>query len=366
MLLAAKIAHVSDKLFARCDWKVDRKGNDKMADAIPEPVILASLDVPVRRAMSILAGMQLDLFTPLKHGPLSADQIAASIGVQTAKLRPLLYALVVIGLLTVEDGLFANTAEADYYLVRGRPSYRGKSHKFWSDIWSTALQIAESIRTGKPQAEHDFANMREDELEEFMDGMYSLEGGTWFARNHDFSSCRRVLDAGGGSGGLAIGLAEALPHLQVTVAELPSVATITRRFVERAGAAERVQVQAVDIVRQPLTGAFDAAILRYILHVMSLQDAGQVLLNVHQALKPGGTIYIEGGSLDDSRLTPQYQVIWGPILTAMYDQGQNRTVQEYRDLITKAGFEDFELHADRRIISARKPVHAHSNDIHRQ
>jgi len=172
-----------------------------MTDAIPEPVILDSLNDAVFGAMSVLAGMQLDLFTPLKDRPLSADQIAASLGAEATKLRPLLYALVVVGLLTVEDELFANTAEADYYLVRGRPSYRGNGHKFCSDIWSAALHIAESIRTGKPQAAHDYAHMPEDELEEFMDGMYSLDGGTWFARNYDFSPCRRVVGVGGGSGG---------------------------------------------------------------------------------------------------------------------------------------------------------------------
>jgi hypothetical protein len=108
-------------------------------------------------------------------------------------------------------------------------SAMGNDRKFWSDIWSAALQIGESIRTGKPQAEHDYANMPGDLLEEFMEGMHAhaLEGGTWFARNYDFSSCQRVLDAGGGSGGVAIGLAQALPHLQVTVAELP--------FYESAG-----------------------------------------------------------------------------------------------------------------------------------
>jgi len=143
------------------------------------------------------------------------------------------------------------------------------------------------------------------------------------------------------------------------------VAKVPRRFVERAGAAARVQVQAVDIVRQPLTGTFDAAILRYVLHVMSLEDACRVLLNVHQALKPGGTIYIQGGPLDDSRLTPQYQVMWGPVFTAIYERGQNCTVQEYRDITAKAGFEDFELHVDT-VITARKPVHTDSADIHRQ
>ena len=107
-----------------------------MTESIPEPGILDSLHDMVLGAMSVLAAAQLDLFTPLKDGSLSADQIAASIGVETAKLRPLLYALVVVGLLTVEDGFFANTAAADYYLVRGRPLYRGHDHKFWSDIWS--------------------------------------------------------------------------------------------------------------------------------------------------------------------------------------------------------------------------------------
>lgn len=151
-----------------------------MTDSIPEPVILNSLNEMVFRAMSVLAGKQLDLFTPLKDGPLSADRIAASLGVEAIKLRPLLYALVVVGLLTVEDGLFANSAEADYYLVRGRPDYWEYCHLFFSHIWSAALHIAESIRTGEPQAEHDYENMDGDELEEFTSSMYSLEGGTWF------------------------------------------------------------------------------------------------------------------------------------------------------------------------------------------
>jgi SAM-dependent methyltransferase len=336
-----------------------------MTDSIPEPVIIDSVTGDmIFRATSLLAGTQLDLFTPLKNGPLSADQIAASIGVETTKLCPLLYALVVVGLLTVEDGFFANTSEADYYLVRGRPSYRGQDHKFWSDIWSAALRIAESIRTGKPQAKHEYANMRDDELAEFMDGMYgwALADGTRLAREYDFSACQTVVDVGGGSGGLAIALAEALPHLQVTVVELPSVAPITRRFVERAGAA-RVQVQEVDMVRQPLMGTYDAAVLRAFLHVLSLEEACQALLNLYEALEPGGSIYILDIPLDDSRLKPEGFALFAPIMVTLYEHGQKLTVQECRDLVTKAGFEDFELQADR-IITARKPVCTHSTGMH--
>ncbi len=50
----------------------------------------------------MLAGMQLDVFTPLKDGPLTAEQLAAALNVKAEKLSPLLYALVAAELLTVE------------------------------------------------------------------------------------------------------------------------------------------------------------------------------------------------------------------------------------------------------------------------
>jgi hypothetical protein len=45
----------------------------------------------------MLAGMQLDVFTPLAGDPLRAEQVAQAIGVGVVKLKPLLYALVVAG-----------------------------------------------------------------------------------------------------------------------------------------------------------------------------------------------------------------------------------------------------------------------------
>jgi hypothetical protein len=58
------------------------------------------------------------------------------------------------------------------------------------------------------------------------------------------------------SGGLAIALAEARPQFQVTLVDQPTVAPIAQRFVDRAGATDRVQVKAADIIRQPLTESF--------------------------------------------------------------------------------------------------------------
>jgi hypothetical protein len=44
--------------------------------------------------MAMLAGMQLDVFTPLKDGPMTAAALASALTLETVKLKPLLYALV--------------------------------------------------------------------------------------------------------------------------------------------------------------------------------------------------------------------------------------------------------------------------------
>ena len=53
--------------------------------------------------------MQLDVFTPLKDGPLPVEEIATATGVNTQRLERLLYILVVAGALTVKDKRFSNT-----------------------------------------------------------------------------------------------------------------------------------------------------------------------------------------------------------------------------------------------------------------
>ncbi|MEE8375159.1 MAG: methyltransferase dimerization domain-containing protein, partial [Acidimicrobiia bacterium] len=105
----------------------------------PPPVIITRLSDSVYSSFAMLAGMQLDLFTPLEDGPLTAKELADTLDVQVTKLRPLLYALVVAELLNVEDGLFANTPEADRYLVQGKPSYLGGGHELESMLWEATL-----------------------------------------------------------------------------------------------------------------------------------------------------------------------------------------------------------------------------------
>lgn len=51
-----------------------------MANPTPHPDTINALRFGVDSAFAMLAGMQLDVFTPLQHGPMTAEQIAEAIG----------------------------------------------------------------------------------------------------------------------------------------------------------------------------------------------------------------------------------------------------------------------------------------------
>lgn len=53
----------------------------------PKPETINKLRFAVDGAFAMLAGMQLDLFTPLKNGHMTADDLANAIGVGAPRLR---------------------------------------------------------------------------------------------------------------------------------------------------------------------------------------------------------------------------------------------------------------------------------------
>jgi methyltransferase family protein len=110
-----------------------------------QPDTIERLARAVYPSFAMVAGMQLDVFTPLQDGPLSVGQLAAALAVPPRKLRPLLYALVAAGLLTVQDERFANTPEAAHFLVRGQPAYRGATYEGLLLRWHATLHTAESM-----------------------------------------------------------------------------------------------------------------------------------------------------------------------------------------------------------------------------
>lgn len=306
------------------------------------PETIERLATAVYSSFAMLAGMQLDVFTPLNDGPLSAAQLADALGIDPTRTARLLHALAAIGLLTVDGDRFSNAPEAEHFLVRGRPTYIGIRHHAYRRRWQSMLQAAESIRTGMAQGRRDYAGMTSDERESFYRGTYTeaVAAGRDLAAQQDFSPHRRLVDVGGGSGGLAIAMAEAWPHLSVTIADLPATIPVAQRYVDEAGVGDRVRVLATDILSGPLSGSYDVAILRGILIVLAPDQVRRALETVNRALEPGGVIYVVGWILDDSRVSPPELAAYDLLFLNEYDHAHLWTEAEIRGWLAEAGFRD--------------------------
>lgn len=335
-----------------------------MENLIPRPETIKKLKFAVDAAFAMLAGMQLDVFTPLQGSPKTAEDIAHAIGVAPARLRLLLYSLVAAGLLTEKDGHFSNTPESDQFLVKGRPSYMGNIHALLSHRWVATLpKTAESIRGGVPQAKVDFAKSSRQEVETFLRriNVLTVTAARALLERYDFSPAKTLADVGCGGAGLALAIAKACPHLQVTAIDLPLVTPIAQKIVDEEGATGRVKVMAADVLSGPLSGSYDVVILRALLQVLSSENACLAVKNIGAALKPGGTIYIVAQILDDSRTAPLEAVGFNQLFINSFETGEAYTEGEHRAWLTEAGFveidrADLMLPDEHGVMTARKRV----------
>jgi hypothetical protein len=155
-------------------------------------------------------------------------------------------------------------------------------------------------------------------------------------------------------------MTRACPHIRATAIDLPQITPIAQKIVNEEGAADRVKVMAADVLCGPLRGTYDTALLRALLQVLSPDNARLAVKNIAAAINPGGTIYIVGQILDDSRTSPLEAVGFNLIFINVFDAGESYTEHEHREWLSEAGFVDIEcakipLAQGLGLMTARKP-----------
>ena len=332
-----------------------------MTSQPPRPETIQKLDAAVYPSFAMLAGMQLDLFTPLKDGPMNVEGTSPRSWSGFNK-----------------TGTFTLLLGGSRVANHGRPTvFQYPRVRPLSSPWQTHLSGRKArefflplernpqdrgVHQGRSSSDKlmDFHDMTPEQEQALYRGGHppTLADGRMLPTRYDFSAYRSLLDLGGGSGGLAIGVTEECPHIQATVGELPEVVAITRRFIQEAPTSDRLSVMEADFLGGSMNGTFDAVVMRNIIQVLSQEQARNALKNVIQVVEPGGNLYILGRVLDDSHLSPLNGLYGNLFFLNIYDGGQAYTEQLHRDWMTEAGFESIErtVHPNgRSTIVARKP-----------
>lgn len=298
-------------------------------------------------SLALLAGMQIDLFTPLSEGPLTLAELADRLTIAPARLRRLINLLIVEGVLIEQpDGRLANGDEAARILVRGRPQYRGQAHEAYGAAWSACLKTSESLGTGRPAAPLVFDGDDIERAKSILRGLapQAVSGGVEMLKRLDLSGCRHLLDIGGGSGALALTLLAALPDLAASLFEVPAIVPAAHEMLTGEPQADRCQIITGDALAGPLP-PHDLAVMRNFLQLFGASDIRRALNACRAALAPDGWLCILGYVLEDDRRGPPLALGADLLFLNYYEEGAAYTRSEYENWLRESGFATLAFHS---------------------
>ncbi len=303
-------------------------------------------------ALAVLAGLRLDLFSHVADTPRTAAEAAARIGGDERRLESLLHALAALDLLEVRPAggggppRFLCRPAAARRLAAAGEDYAGHGRELAARLWGAGLTVADSIRQGAATAPQAAGGDSAEETAAFLRALHpgALRTGREIARRGWLAGCRRIVDAGGGSGGLAAALHQDLPGSEVCVVERGSAAPWTRRLLEEEGAAG-VRVVEGDLaaggsgLEDGLDLPCDGVVCLSFLQVLGPEDAARVIARIAGWLRPGGRLVIAGmGVLGDDRLSPRDSAVHNILLGTLYEDGRGYTLSEHSRWLEAAGF----------------------------
>jgi SAM-dependent methyltransferase len=279
------------------------------------------------------------------RGPLTAAEIAETLGLHMKRAAKWLVLLERIGLLRRVNGRYDNTETsiALYWDKEGRENF------FLRDLMEYCRRVNALDFTGVlkglalPEAVQWPPRTKEasEHLELWMT-ITANEAITALEQAADWSSTKSVLDVGGGDGTIACALVNKYPHLKATVFNLPASADMARARIAREHLESRVQVVEGNFLDDELPKGFDRVQFSRVLADWD-PNVCQMLLNKARAsLNPGGSVVISE-PFDDTNY--DLAVSWEFRYTFYDDFGVQtyKSSAQYQQLLRKAGFSQFNL-----------------------
>ena len=299
---------------------------------------------------TLLSAVELGLFTELANGPLSADELTQRLKLHPRSAHDFFDALVSLGMLARQDGLYQNTPEADRFLVRNKLSYLGgvlemaneRLYPFWGSL-------TEGLRTGLPQNEMKTggAGLFEtiygdpDRLRLFLGAMTGLSMGASkaIAEKFPWKDYKTVVDVGGAQGGLLVEVCLAHPHLTGSNFDLPVVGPIFEEYVAATGLSDRLKFIAGDFFNEKLPAA-DVITMGHILHDWNLDEKRMLLSKAYEALPENGALIVFEALIDDERRQNAFGLLMSLNMLIETPGGFDYTGKDCSQWMREAGFKE--------------------------
>ena len=325
-------------------FAVERNG---VLSSLPPPMQMFLLSEGTTILTGVTLAAELGVADLLSNGPRSSDEIAHATSTHPGSLYRLLRLLSVFGVFSeLEPGRFEQTPTSE--LLRSgtpnsmRPWMRMVGLAAWGPMFAQAMH---SVRTGEPSFERtmgvaffEYMTGHPHDGEIFNEAMTAFGQGVVAAvvQAYDFGGIQRLVDVGGGHGALISAILQANPSLQGTLFDLPHVAAGARSALSVAAVADRCQIASGDFFESVPPGG-DAYILKWIIHDWDRDRAVAILRNCRRAMNPNGRLLLIESVISGPDEPDPGKIMDFIMLLGL--GGQERTEQQYADLLGEAGFD---------------------------
>jgi hypothetical protein len=299
-------------------------------------------DLMVAQALHVAA--RLGIADELTGGPLSPDEIARRLDADPDAVSRLLRALASRGVFASDSrGRYRLNPLAETLCSDAPVSMRQYAMFFGSpEHWGHWAHLLDAVRTGETAVQTQYGTdvfalfeARPEYGAVFNGAMTTLSDMVRepVLAAYDFSRYTTIVDVGGGHGSLLAGILERTPSARGVLYDLPDVVAEASGVL--ATVSERCRVEGGSFFDSVPAGA-DAYVLKSIVHDWTEEKALVILRHIRESIAPDGRLLlIELVIPEGDGMHPGKFIDLEMLLVA---GGRERTEEEYRELLAKAGF----------------------------
>ena len=296
----------------------------------------------------------------------TSDRLAARTGAVPDRVHRLLRSLAGYGLFTQTGPRSWALTAAGQTLRSDTPDSLHGLAVMWNEEHYDAFRgLIDSVRTARPAFDERFGtdwwtylSQHPRSSEAFNAAMSSIgkKVHAAAAQAADLSAARRLVDVGGGAGGLTAALLARYPQLTATIIDLPHVLPDAERLLTEAGLRERVTLVPGSFFDSVPEGG-DVYLLSMIVHDWAELDAIRLFKVVRRAIPVTGRLLVVDAVLPAGDV-PHIGKLLDLTMMAMLT-GRERTEDEFGRLLRATGFSlerVVETHSPSSLIEARPAI----------
>jgi len=295
---------------------------------------------------ALFAALHNKVFTHLSKGPMTAEELAEVTDLDPERSQTLLTAVAALGLVSVEEGRYANSPAAETFLVKGAKYDFGDYLRLQVDrqMYRLLDQIELALVDDLPEeATGSYAQWfsDSDEARVYSESQHagSLGPARGLAKKIDLTKVEHLLDVGGGTGAFSITLCKAFPQLKATIIEFPNVAKLGRKYVEKAGLSDRITYVEGNALETAWPKEQGAILMSYLFSGVPDSEHERLIVDAFSHLVPGGLLLIHDFMVHADRSGPKNAALWQLQHTAFTPQARSLDDGWLAERIAEAGFE---------------------------